>query len=226
MSIYSSWVSLYQIPTVLQSTLDRLSLPCLSFNPLPAPFKAIARGFVILFHVRIWSPSTIFSYFHLLHSPFSLSQVPPHCTYFIGLSFIFNSKVNIQRGFSMYPSCEFTLLWSVQPPLLFSLNPSLPLPIINSFQCIFYVLYLHRYSASRCCWLSIILFSFPSSSKCTGTSLKNLCIFLYDHYIWISVVFHQNLLFYSLSNSVASEFSHDLSPMAIVLTGLEWNKLY
>jgi hypothetical protein len=47
------------------------------------------------------------------------------------LSFIINSKVNIQRSFSIYPSCEYALLWSVQPPLLLPFTPSLPPSIIQ-----------------------------------------------------------------------------------------------
>jgi hypothetical protein len=38
-------------------------------NLLPTPLKAIARGFFVLFHIDIWSPSTIFPHLHLLLSP-------------------------------------------------------------------------------------------------------------------------------------------------------------
>jgi hypothetical protein len=52
------------------------------------------------------------------------------------LSFIFNSKVNVQRDFSMCPGSEYALLWSVQSPLLLSLTPSLQTPLLSSFQYI------------------------------------------------------------------------------------------
>jgi hypothetical protein len=100
--------------------LVRLLPPSIPSQLLPTPFKAIARGFVILFHIRLWSQSTIFPHFHLLHSPNSLLQVPPHCNYFIVLSFIINSKLYIQKGFLMYPSCEYTLVSST--PLLLTKN--------------------------------------------------------------------------------------------------------
>jgi hypothetical protein len=36
-----------------------------------------------------------------------------------------------KRDFSMYPYCEYTLLWSVQPLPFLSLSPSLPPLIIQ-----------------------------------------------------------------------------------------------
>jgi hypothetical protein len=38
-------------------------------QPLPAPLQAIARGFIVLCHIGIWSLSTIFSHLHLFCSP-------------------------------------------------------------------------------------------------------------------------------------------------------------
>jgi hypothetical protein len=34
-------------------TLVTLALSSLPFNPIPAPLKAIARGFLVLFHIDI-----------------------------------------------------------------------------------------------------------------------------------------------------------------------------
>jgi hypothetical protein len=77
-------------------------------DPLPVPLKTVARGFIILFPMCIWSPSTIFPHLHLLHSSFFLlSLIPPTCNYFIVLCFIFNSRVNVQGSFSMYPRYEY-----------------------------------------------------------------------------------------------------------------------
>jgi hypothetical protein len=41
------------------------------FRPFPIPLKAIARGFVVLLHKGIWSPSTIYHHLNPLssHSP-------------------------------------------------------------------------------------------------------------------------------------------------------------
>jgi hypothetical protein len=42
----------------------------LPLSPFPTLPKAIARGFLVLFHIGIWSPSTIYPHLNLLHSPF------------------------------------------------------------------------------------------------------------------------------------------------------------
>jgi hypothetical protein len=118
---------LCQFPVALHCTLVRS--PHVSPNCLPAPLKAVARGFIVLVHICIRSPSTIFPHLHLLYSP--PTSTPTHCTYFTVLSCIINSKANGQRGFSMYPLCECTLLCLVQCPLFLSLTPSLPPPIIQ-----------------------------------------------------------------------------------------------
>jgi hypothetical protein len=45
-------------------------------------------------------------------------------------------KSNVQRGFSMYPCCESTLLWSIQPLPLLSLTPLPPTQLFfSNFQC-------------------------------------------------------------------------------------------
>jgi hypothetical protein len=55
----------------------RSPLPSSLSNSLPVPLKAIARGFIFLFHVCIWSPSTIF--LHLPPSPL-FTLLPPTST--------------------------------------------------------------------------------------------------------------------------------------------------
>jgi hypothetical protein len=64
-------------------------LICLTSPPLslylilfPSTLKAIARGLFVLFHISIWSPSTIYPHLNLLHSP----TPDTHCTYFTGVS--------------------------------------------------------------------------------------------------------------------------------------------
>jgi hypothetical protein len=44
--------------------------------------------------------------------PFTLTPPTgtPHCIYFRVLSFIINTKVNVQMSFWQYPRCEYTLL--------------------------------------------------------------------------------------------------------------------
>jgi hypothetical protein len=59
-----------------------------------------------------------------------------YCTCITGLSFIINSKVSVQRGFSVHLSCEYALLWSVQPPLCSPLLLLSHHPSFSCFQCV------------------------------------------------------------------------------------------
>jgi hypothetical protein len=86
-------------------------------QPLPTILKAIARGFLVLFHTGIWSPSTIYCHFNFLHSPLPLPLVPPphtHCTYFRVLVFVISIYVTVQRDVSLCAHCGCILLWSIQ----------------------------------------------------------------------------------------------------------------
>jgi hypothetical protein len=134
-----------------------------------------------------------------IHQPYSLTSVSsihlsppistPHCTYFTILSFIFNSKVSVSKYFSMYPSCEYTVLWSVQPLPLLSL--SLPAPIINQFS-------VHIVLSSTCtdavCFDIVdslsLSFPFPLLSEFHRVlPLLQICFiykWIYDH-VWFCV---------------------------------------
>jgi hypothetical protein len=52
----------------LYCTLFTLPPSSLPLSSLPTPLKALARGFLVLFHIGIWSPSTIYCHLNL-HSP-------------------------------------------------------------------------------------------------------------------------------------------------------------
>jgi hypothetical protein len=68
------------------------------------------------------------------------------------------------KGFLMYPCCEYTLLWSIQPLPLLSLTPSLPPRIIQQLSI-----------------LNIIFstFSFPSFPKFhKGVPLLHTCLYM------------------------------------------------
>jgi hypothetical protein len=113
----------------------------LTLIPSPTLTKTIAK--VSLFYI-IYVYKT-----HWTYSPFFISstdpppfpQVRPIHTHkdLFDLSFISNSKVIVQRDFSMYSSCEYTVLRTVQHPLLLSLSPSL-LPLL--FNSCWYILLL------------------------------------------------------------------------------------
>jgi hypothetical protein len=65
----------------------------LPLNPLPTLLTAIARGFLILFHIGIWSPSTLYCHLNLLPSPSPFPLLPPpiHTLYLLySLVFVIN----------------------------------------------------------------------------------------------------------------------------------------
>jgi hypothetical protein len=68
--------SLWQFQIFLYCTSVTSSTPSLPLDTLHAALKAIARGFLALFHINIRSQSTIFSHLNLLVSPSPLQQVP------------------------------------------------------------------------------------------------------------------------------------------------------
>jgi hypothetical protein len=121
--------------------------------PVPTPLKTITRAFIILFCRCLWS-----------HQPYSLTFISfilplsPQVSLLHSTYFIINSKVSVQRGFSKYLCCEYTLFWSAQPLPLLSLAPSLLPLFFNSFQYI--SLYPVPSQMLRYCWCSIILFFF------------------------------------------------------------------
>jgi hypothetical protein len=69
--------SLWQFQIGLYYTLARSSPPFLPLNPIHTPLKATARGCFVLFHISIWSSSTIYLHLHL-HSPSPLPLTPYH----------------------------------------------------------------------------------------------------------------------------------------------------
>jgi hypothetical protein len=63
-----------------------ITLSFLTLNPFPTPLKAIARGFFVLFHIGVWSPSTIYSQLwgshYVVQAGFELATflpLPPKC---------------------------------------------------------------------------------------------------------------------------------------------------
>jgi hypothetical protein len=104
---------------------------------------------------------------HQFYSSIIISSIQPPSkatpyTYFIVLFFIINSKVNVQKVSSMYPTCDYVLLWSVQPSLLFSLTPFLPSPLLSSFENVSFCP-LPAQMWSILILLAIVLFSFTFS---------------------------------------------------------------
>jgi hypothetical protein len=119
----------------------------LPLDPLPAPLKAIARGFFVLFRISIWSPSTKFPHLNALHSP---SHKYPLILYlFYIMSFIINISLDVQRGFSKYHH-----FGPFNPFHYSSLPFYLPPPFFNSFQYRFFNPLLSPRLCFRNCWNS------------------------------------------------------------------------
>jgi hypothetical protein len=116
-----------------------------------------------------------------------------HCTYFTVLSFVINPKVNVQRGFSMCPHCESTLLCSIQPLPVLSLTPFSHPPFFTSFQYIsLYLLPLHLMLCDMTGAL-LFCFLFPPSPG----SIE--CFHYYKH------ILHMSVYVYLLDLSSTSE---------------------
>jgi hypothetical protein len=117
---------LCQFPIALHCTLVKLPPPSLSHHPYPTPLKAIARYFIVLFHICIYKSHQPYSlaFISPIHS-LAPTSTPAHTDQIYGLVFII-SKVNGQRAFLMYHHCKYTLLWSVQCLSLISFILSLP----------------------------------------------------------------------------------------------------
>jgi hypothetical protein len=121
--------SLWQFQIGLYCTLVRSPPPSLPLEPLPVSLKTIARGFFVLFHVSIWSPSTIYPHLNFLHSPFHPHKYPSRNTASILQSclslFIFKSMFKEVSQLS-----EYTLFLSIQP-FFCSPLPFYPSPIFQ-----------------------------------------------------------------------------------------------
>jgi hypothetical protein len=150
----------------------------------PNPLKAIARGFLALFHIGIWSPSTIHGHLNLFSSPSTLPLVPspPHtlCLFYCVLILSWHSEgcLNV---------CPFRLC--------FTLDCSIPLNILPypfTSHLIFQHISVHILISSTftscgmryyCC--SIILFTFLFFPKFHRVvTLLQTCStteFIYDH---------------------------------------------
>jgi hypothetical protein len=188
------------VPITLMLYISYIDSIISSPQPLPKPLKAIARGFLVLFHIGTWSPSTIYPQLSLLSSPSPSHYYPTSCThhaYFIVLVFINNIWVDVQRGVSMYALCAYALLWSVQSLWLLLFTPLSPTPpFFNIFQYTF----LTSSTLTSCgmwyYWCSIVLFSLLSFHEFyrvvtllqTGFTTEfvcdHVCVCVYV-YLWI-----------------------------------------
>jgi hypothetical protein len=136
--------------------------------PQPLPSTPKARGFIIVFHICIWSPSPIFPHLHLLHSLPSISiSLPPnaHTVPILQSCLLLLISKSAFQGVSQCSPTVSTLYFGQFNPLCSSPFPLLSHPrLFNSFQYIS----LYPPPAQMLCisiLLTIVLFSFPSSPK-------------------------------------------------------------
>jgi hypothetical protein len=84
----------WQFQLALHCTLFTLPPSFLPLSPLPTPLKAIARGFLVLFHIGIWSPSAIYRHLNLL----------PFFKFFIYFLLFYYSYVHTRLGSFLPPA--------------------------------------------------------------------------------------------------------------------------
>jgi hypothetical protein len=109
----------------------------LSSHHLLQPPKTIAKDSNVLFHIRMQSTSTIFTFTfpYLLHSSSPLPQIRPSVVPVLQSCPSFLIPESVFKGFSMYPSCEYTLLCQFTPSTTRPYPSFLPL-LFNSVQCV------------------------------------------------------------------------------------------
>jgi hypothetical protein len=117
----------------------------LPYNPLTTHLKQLQEdsSFHFIYVCEAHQPYSLTFISSIYHPP--PTNYPTHTTYFILLSFIINSKLNVQRCFYLYPHCEYTLLLSIQlfcySPLLF---PFHYFPLFKTFHYTSVYPHLHR----------------------------------------------------------------------------------
>jgi hypothetical protein len=145
-----------------------IALSFLCLNLLPTPLKAIARSFLVLFHISIWSPSIIYCHLSLLPSPSPPSTSTPYThivpilqSWFLLLIFKLMYKGVSQcmptvciLYFGPFNPIRYFPLPLYLPPLIFQ---ELSVYILESSIFISYILQYY--------WCSVNLFSFPSVTE-------------------------------------------------------------
>jgi hypothetical protein len=68
--LFITWWGRFKVTIPIRLTLYITYIsPIISPQPLPNPPQVIAKGFLVLFYIGIWSPSTIYCHLNLLPSP-------------------------------------------------------------------------------------------------------------------------------------------------------------
>jgi hypothetical protein len=122
-------------------------ITCIVFpsNPLPSPLKAIARGYIVLFCVSLWSASTVFPHLNILDSPSPSYQYPLHTVPILHYCLSLLISKSMFKGVSWCIPAVSILYFCPFIPVHSSILP-LPsrLPFSAAFNTYPYILYLHR----------------------------------------------------------------------------------
>jgi hypothetical protein len=156
--IVTIWLEVY-------CTLIESSPLSLSLKTLPAPLKAIARIFLVLFHIGIWSPSTIYPHLNCLHSPFPLPLIslPPYTVPILQSCFSLLLFKLMFKGMSQCMPTVGILYFGPFSPFHYSPLPLyLPPPIFQQFSIHILISSTFTSYVLWYYWCSTILFSFPS----------------------------------------------------------------
>jgi hypothetical protein len=134
-------------------------ITCIVFpsNPLPSPLKAIARGYIVLFCVSLWSASTVFPHLNILDSPSPSYQYPLHTVPILHYCLSLLISKSMFKGVSWCIPAVSILYFCPFIPVHSSILP-LPsrLPFFSSFQYIS----LYPLPSQMFCIMILVFFSF------------------------------------------------------------------
>jgi hypothetical protein len=140
---------------------------------------SIPRGFLILFHIGIWSPSTIYPQLNLLHSPSSIPLIPPTVPILQSCLLFLIFELMFKRVSQCVPIVSVLYFGSFNPFNYSPLSFYLPPLFCNSFQ------YISLYSlpSQMLCFMILLIikhsFSFPYQ-----VSLRYLIPFMREEHSW------------------------------------------
>jgi hypothetical protein len=163
------------IPNRLLLYIGEITALSRPLNPLPAPLKAIARGFVVLFHTDIWSPSTIFPHLNLFHLP-SLPIVPHPAPISQCCLSLLMSKLMFKGVSQWIPTLRVLYTGLFDPSHYSSLPLYLPPPIFQQLS-------IHILTSSTCtdvmCYDIVDALSFPFPFPPSSSSIDQFHCFMH-----------------------------------------------
>jgi hypothetical protein len=169
--------------------------PIISPSNPTLPIEAIARGFLVLFHIGIWSLSTIYHQLNLLPSSTTLplTPTPTHtshtdCAYFTLLVFIINNETMFKRMYIRMHTVS-VLYFGLFNPFEQALTPYPPSSFFSSFQYASLFLYIHILCFTILLMFYYFLFLFLSIFPQIPLLQKySVTEFEYDHVCFVYIL--------------------------------------